>query len=67
MTDQFDYAKAKANAEDTLAKHNDIDAMVGLAHNPPLILEVLKQGDKLGKVKVIAFDEDDATLQVSRR
>ncbi len=64
LTDQFDRAKAKANAEDTLSKHNDIDAMVGLfAYNPPLILEALKQGDKLGKVKVIAFDEDDATLQ----
>ena len=38
--------------------------MVGLfAYNPPLILEALKQGDKLGKVKVIAFDEADATLQ----
>ena len=64
LTDQFDRAKAKANAEDTLSKHSDIDAMVGLfAYNPPLILEALKQGDKLGKVKVIAFDEDDATLQ----
>ena len=64
LTDQFDRAKAKANAEDTLSKHNDIDAMVGLfAYNPPLILEALKQADKLGKVKVIAFDEADATLQ----
>jgi len=64
LTDQFDRAKAKANAEDTLSKHSDIDAMVGLfAYNPPLILEALKQADKLGKVKVIAFDEDDATLQ----
>ena len=64
LTDQFDRSKAKANAEDTLAKHNDIDAMVGLfAYNPPLILEALKQADKLGKVKVIAFDEADATLQ----
>ncbi len=64
LTDQFDRVKAKANAEDTLSKHADIDAMVGLfAYNPPLILEALKQADKLGKVKVIAFDEDDATLQ----
>ncbi len=64
LTDQFDRAKGKANAEDTLSKHNDIDAMVGLfAYNPPLILEALKQADKVGKVKVIAFDEDDATLQ----
>ena len=64
LTDQFDRAKAKANAEDTISKHNDIDAMVGLfAYNPPLILEALKQADKVGKVKVIAFDEDEATLQ----
>ena len=63
LTDNFDRAKAKANAEDTLAKYPDIGGMVGLfAYNPPLILEVLTQAGKLGKVKVIAFDEDDATL-----
>ena len=64
LTDQFDRAKAKANVEDTLAKHPDIDGMVGLfAYNPPAILEALAQSDKIGKVKVIAFDEDDASLQ----
>ena len=63
LTDQFDRAKAKANAEDTLSKHNDIDGMVGLAYNPPLILEALKQADKVGKPKTIAFPQDDATLQ----
>ncbi len=64
LTDQFDLANAKANVEDTLAKHPDIAAMVGLfAYNPPAILEALSQAEKLNKVKVIAFDEDDATLQ----
>ena len=63
LTDNFDRAKGKANAEDTLAKYPDIGGMVGLfAYNPPLILEVLGQAGKLGKVKVVAFDEDDATL-----
>ena len=63
LTDNFDRAKAKANAEDTLAKYPDIGGMVGLfAYNPPLILEVLAQAGKPGKVQVIAFDEDDATL-----
>lgn len=63
LTDQFDRAKGKANAEDTLAKYPDIGCMVGLfAYNPPLMLEALQQADKLGKVKVVAFDEDDATL-----
>ena len=63
LTDQFDRAKAKANAEDTLAKFPDVGCMVGLfAYNPPLMLEALQQAGKLGKVKVVAFDEDDATL-----
>lgn len=63
LTDQFDRAKGKANAEDTLAKFPNIDCLVGLfAYNPPLMLEALSQAGKLGKVKVVAFDEDDATL-----
>ena len=62
-TDQFDRAKGKANAEDVLSRHPDITTMVGLfAYNPPLILEALKGAGKLGKVKVIAFDEDAETL-----
>lgn len=63
LTDQSDKVKGKANAEDTLAKFPDIGCMVGLfAYNPPLILQALEQAGKLGKVKVVAFDEDDATL-----
>ena len=64
LTDQFDRAKGKANVEDTLSRHPDIDCMVGLfEYNPPLILEALEQADKLGKVKVVAFDENDRTLK----
>lgn len=63
LTDQFDRAKGKANAEDTLAKHADISCMVGLfEYNPPLILEALKQAGKLGKIKVVGFDEAESTL-----
>ncbi|MBM3876287.1 MAG: substrate-binding domain-containing protein [Verrucomicrobia bacterium] len=63
LTDQFDRAKGKANAEDALAKYPDLGCMVGLfAYNPPLMLEALAQSGKLGKVRVVAFDEDDATL-----
>ena len=63
LTDQFDRTKGKANAEDTLAKHTDLDCMVGLfAYNPPLCLEALSQAGKLGKIKVVAFDEADETL-----
>ena len=64
LTDQFDRAKAKANVEDALSRHPDLDGMVGLfAYNPPLILEALESSDRLGKVVVIGFDEDDETLQ----
>lgn len=64
LTDQFDFPKGKANAEDTLTRHPDIDAMVGLfTYNPPLIMEALVGAGKLGEVKVIGFDEDEAVLQ----
>jgi len=64
MTDQFDFAKAKANVEDTITSHPDIAGMVGLfEYNPPLILEALERTGRLGKVKVMAFDENPATLQ----
>ena len=64
MTDQFDRAKAKANAEDALTRHPNVSAMVGLfEYNPPLILEALDRSGKLGEVKVMAFDENSATLQ----
>jgi ribose transport system substrate-binding protein len=63
-TDQFDRAQGKANAEDAMSRHPDLGGMVGLfAYNPPLILEALGQADKLGKIKVIGFDEAEETLQ----
>jgi len=64
LTDQFDRAKGKANVEDMMTKHPGLDCMVGLfAFNPPLILEALGQADKLNQIKVVGFDEADATLQ----
>lgn len=63
-TDNFDFGAAKALVEDELAKRPDLDCMVGLfAYNPPYMLEALKSADKLGKIKLVGFDEDDATLQ----
>lgn len=63
-TDNFDFGAAKALPEDAIAKHPDLGCMVGLfAYNPPYILEALRGADKLGKVKVVAFDEADETLQ----
>ncbi|MBL9155290.1 MAG: sugar-binding protein [Verrucomicrobiales bacterium] len=64
LTDNFDRAKAKANAEDAISRYPDVDGMVGLfAYNPPMILEALSGAGKLKLVKVVGFDEADATLQ----
>lgn len=63
-TDNFDYAKAKSNAEDALVSQPNLAAMVGLfAYNAPNCLEALKSANATGKVKLISFDEADATLQ----
>jgi len=63
-TDNFDYAKAKANAEDAITAYPDLGCMVGLfAYNAPNCLEAIKQAQKVGKIKVVSFDEQNATLQ----
>jgi ribose transport system substrate-binding protein len=63
-TDGFDYAKAKANAEDAITSTPDLACMVGLfAYNAPMCLEAIKGAGKVGKIKVVSFDEQDATLQ----
>lgn len=63
-TDNTDLVRAKANAADTLVKHSDIAGMVGLwAYNGPAILSAVKDANKTDKVKIVAFDEQDETLQ----
>ena len=63
-TDQFDFSRGKANVEDALNRYPDLGVAVGLfGYNPPLILEALKGADALGRVKVVGFDEDKATLE----
>jgi len=64
MTDQFDRAKAKANAEDAITRHPNLTAMVGLfEYNPQMILEALDRLGKLEKVAVMGFDENPVMLE----
>ena len=64
LTDQGDEAVAKRKAEDAITAYPEMDAMVGLfAYNPPACLAALRSQDKLGKIKLIGFDEADGTLQ----
>jgi ribose transport system substrate-binding protein len=61
--DDIDMTRAKRNVEDALAANPNIDCMVGFySYNPPRIYEVLKESGRLGKVVVVAFDEDPITL-----
>ena len=67
-TDNFDKARAKANAEDAIVAYPDLACMVGLfAYNPPLCLEALKGAGKEGKIKIVAFDEQDDTLKAIQK
>jgi len=61
--DDVDFAKARSNVDDVLAAKPEINCMVGFySYNPPKIYEALKAANKVGKITVIAFDEDPITL-----
>jgi ribose transport system substrate-binding protein len=63
-TDDAQQDKCKANAEAVLARHPDINCLVGLwAYNPPALLQAVKEANKLGQVHIVAFDENEETLQ----
>lgn len=63
-TDNTDRVRAKSNAADTLVNNPDIAGMVGLwSYNGPAILSAVKEANKTDKVKIIAFDEEDPTLE----
>ena len=62
--DQFDFARAKSQAEDALARYPDLNAMVGLfTYNPVQILEAVREADKFDQITIAAFDEADEVLQ----
>jgi len=63
-TDNTDRVRAKSNAADTLVNNSDIAGMVGLwSYNGPAILSAVKEANKVNKVKIVAFDEEDPTLE----
>ncbi|HEU4832956.1 MAG TPA: sugar-binding protein [Pyrinomonadaceae bacterium] len=62
-TDNTDRVRAKSNASDTLVNNPDIAGMVGLwSYNGPAILAAVREANKIDKVKIVAFDEEDETL-----
>jgi ribose transport system substrate-binding protein len=62
-TDDADTVRAKSNAADTLVRHPEVKALVGLwSYNGPAILSAVKDANKIGKVQIVTFDEADETL-----
>src|SRR5215207_5309378 len=62
-TDNTDRVRAKSNASDSLVNNPDIAGMVGLwSYNGPAILAAVREANKVDKVKIVAFDEEDETL-----
>jgi ribose transport system substrate-binding protein len=65
ITDNCSRATCLDNAKDALARLEGTPnvCMIGLwAYNAPAILEAVKSKNMAGKVKIVSFDEDAATL-----
>lgn len=63
-TDETDRAKAVANVEDAIVTRPEVACFVGLwSYNGPAILNAVKAAGKAGQIKIVCFDEEDATLQ----
>jgi ribose transport system substrate-binding protein len=63
-TDESDFARARRNAEDALARERNLGMMVGLwAYNTPQIYQAVREANRQGQVKIVGFDEDALTLR----
>ena len=63
-TDGGDESRAKGNIEDALVKYPDIDMFVGIySYNPPAIISAVGNANKLGKIKIVGFDEEVVVLK----
>jgi ribose transport system substrate-binding protein len=64
ITDQGKPDVAQNKAEDSINAFPGLSAMVGLfEYNPPACYQAIDKAGKLGKIKLIGFDENDVTLQ----
>lgn len=62
-TDNADPAKAKQNAADAIVSTPDLAGMVGIySYDGPAIYSAVKGAGKVGKIKIIAFDQEEDTM-----
>lgn len=64
LTDQGKPEVAQSKAEDAISTYPEMNAMVALfGYNLPACHQALVKAGKLGVIELIAFDEEDTTLQ----
>ncbi len=62
-TDDTDHARAKQNAADAIVSNPDLAGMVGIwSYNGPAIYSAVKGANKQGKIQIIAFDQEEDTM-----
>ena len=62
-TDDTDHTRAKQNAADAIVSTPDLAGMVGIwSYNGPAIYNAVKGAGKQGKIKIIAFDQEEDTM-----
>jgi ribose transport system substrate-binding protein len=63
-TDGGDESRAKGNAEDALIRYPDLDLMLGMwSYSSPAIISAVRDAGKLGKMKIVSFDQEAEVLQ----
>jgi ribose transport system substrate-binding protein len=63
-TDDADHTRAVSNVSDELVAHPDIAGLVGIwSYNGPAIYNAVKKAGKVGKIQIIAFDQEDQTMK----
>ncbi len=64
FTDQTDHSKCQDHVRTALDKYgDDLKCLVGLwSYNAPQIVQVVKEKNLVGKIQIVAFDEEIPTL-----
>lgn len=63
IVDGGDAEECRELVAKTMDEHPDLACLVGMnAQHGPILLDVLKENEKLGQIKVVAFDEEEQTL-----
>jgi len=67
-TDEADQAKAKSNAQDTIARYPNIGCLVGLySYDGPAIVSAVQSAGKAGKLPIVCTDAAQGTLDAIKQ